>query len=84
MLDGKLGFIWLIFGTCRRDREIQWTHHKYERNRAVKTTLAKADYRWSRLIKGKDVEEKIEFYHKKLDQEAKRRGWVILGAQHPE
>ncbi len=84
MLDGKLGFMWLIFGTCRRDREIQWSNHKYERNRVVKTTLAKADYRWSSLIKGKDVEEKIEFYHKMLDEEAKRRGGVVLDVHHPQ
>lgn len=78
MLDGKLGFMWLIFGTCRREREIQWANHKYERNKVVKTTLAKANSKWSGLIKGKDVEEKIEFYHRKLDAEAKRRGGVVL------
>lgn len=78
MLDGKLGYMWLIFGTCRRELEIQWPSHKYERNKVVKTTLAKDNSRWSRIIKGKDVEEKIEFYHKMLDAEAKRRGGVIL------
>ncbi len=78
MLDGKLGYMWLIFGTCRREKDIQWVNHKYERNKVVQTTLAKAKSRWSSIIKGKDIEEKIEFYHKMLDKEAKRRGGVIL------
>lgn len=78
MLDGKLGFMWLIFGTCRRNRSIEWANNQYERNRVVTITLDKAKQRRFKFIKGKDVEEQIEFYHQMLDDEAKRRGGVIV------
>ena len=78
MLDGKLGFMWLIFGTCLRNRSIEWANNQYERNKVVTTTLDKAKQRRFKFIKGKDVEQQIEFYHHMLDQEAKRRGGVIL------
>jgi len=78
MLDGKLGFMWLIFGTCRRNRSIQWINNQYERNKVVRTTLDKAQQRRAKFIKGNDIEEQIEFYHDMLDAEAKRRGGVVI------
>lgn len=82
MLDGKLGFMWLIFGTCLRKKNIQWSQNQYERNRVVTTTLDKAKQKRVKFIqgfiKGKDVEEQIEFYHELLDAEAKKRGGVVL------
>ena len=78
MLDGKLGFMWLIFGTCLRNKSIQWNNNHYERNKVVTTTLDKAKQRRLKFIKGKDIEEQIEFYHHMLDAEAKKRGGVIV------
>ena len=78
MLDGKLGFMWLIFSTCLRTRNIEWLNNQYERNKVVTTTLHKANQQWLKIIKGKDVEEKIEFYHHMLDTEAKKRGGVVI------
>ncbi len=82
MLDGKLGYMWLIFGTCLRNRNIQWFSNQYERNKVVKTTLDKASQRrFNKFIKGRDIEEQIEFYHQLLDTEAKRRGGVIVDVE---
>ena len=88
MLDGKLGYMWLIFGTCLRNRNIQWYNNRYERNRVVTMTLDKvkvarsAFNRRSRFIKGKDIEEQIEHYHRLLDAEAKRRGGVVVDVKN--
>jgi|GEM_PF-6847650 len=78
MLDGKLGYMWLIFGTCLRKRTIDWSSNQFERNKVVIMTLDKARQLRGKLIKGKDIEEQIEFYHNMLDLEAKRRGGVIV------
>lgn len=82
MLDGKLGYMWLIFGTCLRNRNIKWSQNQYERNRVVTTTLHKAKRKRINFvqsyIKGKDIEEQIEFYHDLLDAEAKKRGGVVV------
>lgn len=78
MLDGKLGFMWLIFGTCLRNRNVEWLNNQYERNKVVRTTLDKARLKRAKLIKGKDIEEQIAFYHDMLDAEAKRRGGVVV------
>lgn len=82
MLDGYLGFMWLIFGTCLRNKSVQWNINQYERNRLVTTTLNLVKKKRSRLAKGKDIEEQIEFYHSMLDMEAKRRGGVVIDIQN--
>ncbi len=88
MLDGKLGYMWLIFGTCLRNKDIRWYNNRYERNRVVTMTLDKvkvgrsAFNRRSQFIKGKDIEEQIECYHKLLDAEAKRRGGVVVDVKN--
>ena len=79
MLDGKLGFMWLIFGTCLRKRNIPWSNNQYERNKVVRNTLDKVrQKRFNRIVKGKDIKEQIEFYHQLLETEAKRRGGVVV------
>ena len=77
MLDGYLGYMWLIFGMCKRNKSTVWFKNQYERNKVVMTTLNKAHAKNARFIKGSNIEEKIENYHKMLDDETKRRGGVI-------
>lgn len=81
MLDGTLGYMWLIFGTCLRNRNIQWFNNQYERNKVVITTLDKAKQKRIKFIKGGDIEAQIEFYHNMLDDEAKKRGGVIIDVE---
>ena len=82
MLDGKLGYMCLIFGTYLRKRDVDWLNNQYERHMVVKTTLDKArGLRYKKVIKGKDKAEQVVFYHHLLEAEAKRRGGVVIDVE---